>query len=228
MKMVYCRERKVNRVKNLKKSYGFSSIAFILAGLALLLWPALSLRLVCGLFGLVILIKGISSLVSYARSEVRTVFHYFGWVFGAAATALGVFLLIKPETVVSVLPILVGLFVIFDGVMRIQSALELRNAGYPKWWSFLLLALLSAGLGVLILWNPFATVEVLVMVIGIILMIEGVLNLGGNLYVSWMLRGLQKAEEQAGEEFDRMLDGETDETTQKTVIDVEYHSVDDE
>lgn len=226
--MVCCRERKVNQVKNFRKSYGFSSIAFILVGLALLLWPALSLRLVCGLFGLVILIKGISSLVGYARSEVRTVFHYFGWVFGAAATALGVFLLIKPETVVSVLPILVGLFVIFDGVMRIQSALELRNAGYHKWWSFLLLALLSAGLGVLILWNPFATVEVLVMVIGIILMVEGVLNLGGSLYASWMLRGLQKAAEQATEEFDRMLDGETDETAQGTVIDVEYRSVDDE
>ena len=119
-------------MKNFRKSYAFSSIAFILVGLALLLWPALSLRLVCGLFGLVILIKGISSLVGYARSEVRTVFHYFGWVFGAAATALGVFLLIKPETVVSVLPILVGLIVIFDGVMRIQSALELRNAGYQQ------------------------------------------------------------------------------------------------
>lgn len=219
-------------MKSFRKGYALSSIAFILVGLALLLWPALSLRLVCGLFGLVILIKGISSIISYVRAEVRTLFSCFGWIFGAAATALGVFLLIKPETVVSVLPILVGLFVIFDGIMRIQSALELRNAGYRNWWSFLLLALLSAGLGILMLWNPFETVEVLVMAIGVILLVEGVLNLGGAMYASWMMKGLKKAAAQVADEFDRMLDDETayqePHAKQQTIIDVDYHSVDDE
>lgn len=216
-------------MKNYRKSFPFSSVAFILVGLALLLWPDLSLRLVCGLFGAVILIKGVSSLIGYARAEVRTFFSYFGWVFGAAATALGVFLLIRPETVVSILPILVGLFVIFDGIMRVQSAFELRSAGYNNWWSFLLLALVSGVLGVLMIWNPFGTVELLVMAIGVILLIEGVLNLASAIYAAVMLKGLKKAASEVADELERMVvDSEySDRNSSSDVLEGEYRSLDD-
>ena len=63
-------------------------------------------------------------------------FSYFTLLFGVAASALGVFLLIKPDTVVSVLPILIGLFIVFDGVVRLQSAFDLKRAGFTAWWSF--------------------------------------------------------------------------------------------
>ncbi len=189
-------------MKNFRKTFSISSVAFILVGLALLLWPDISLRLVCGLFGLVILLKGVSSIYTFLRAEVRG---FFGWLFGAAAVALGIFLLIRPQTVVSVLPILVGLFVIMDGVMRVQSAFELRAAGYDRWWSLLLLALVSVVLGAVMLWNPFGTVEVLVMAIGVILMVEGVLNLAGSIWAAIQLKGLKKAARDMADQMQEML-----------------------
>lgn len=192
-------------MKNFRKTFPISSVAFILVGLALLLWPDISLRLVCGLFGLVILLKGVSSIYTFLRAEVRGFFSYFGWLFGAAAVALGIFLLIRPQTVVSILPILVGLFVIMDGVMRVQSAFELRAAGYDRWWSLLILALISAALGVVMLWNPFGTVQLLVMAIGVILMVEGVLNLVGYIWAAIQLKGLEKAARDMAEQMQEML-----------------------
>lgn len=67
-------------MKNFRKTFSISSVAFILVGLALLLWPDISLRLVCGLFGLVILLKGVSSIYTFLRAEVRGFFSYFGWL----------------------------------------------------------------------------------------------------------------------------------------------------
>lgn len=192
-------------MKNFRKTFPISSVAFVLVGLALLLWPEASLRVVCGLFGLVILMKGVGSIYSFLKAEVRGFFSYFGWLFGAAAVALGIFLLIRPQTVVSILPILVGLFVIMDGVLRVQSAFELRAADYSRWWSLLLLALVSVALGAVMLWNPFGTVELLVMAIGVILMVEGALNLVGFIWASIQLKGLEKAARDMADQMQEML-----------------------
>lgn len=83
---------------------------------------------------------------------------------------------------VRILPIVFGLFVIFDSLGRIQNALELRRCNYESWKGFLLLALLSIALGVVMILNPFGTMETLVMAIGVILIIEGALNLLSALY----------------------------------------------
>lgn len=192
-------------MKNFRKTFPISSVAFVLVGLALLLWPETSLRIVCGLFGLVILMKGVGSIYSFLKAEVRGFFSYFGWLFGAAAVALGIFLLIRPQTVVSILPILVGLFVIMDGVLRVQSAFELRAAGYDRWWSLLILALVSVVLGAVMLWNPFGTVELLVMAIGVILMVEGALNLVGFIWTAIQLKGLEKAARDMADQMQEML-----------------------
>lgn len=218
-------------MKFMKSSYTASSIVYILIGLALLLWPELSIKVVCYLFGAVILIKGISSIRAYLIAQDRFFFSYFSLVFGIITSVLGIFLILKPSMVVSILPILVGIFVILDGIVRFQSAFELKAAGHNSWWSFLLLALLSAGLGLLMLFNPFASVQVLIMAIGIILLLEGALNLISSLYAGAMLRTLRNAAEKVSDAVEDLLDSESPAQDPREdsgpVVDVEYHSVDD-
>ena len=95
---------------------------------------------------------------------------------------LGAFLIIRSDIVMRILPIVFGLFVIFDSLGRIQNALELRRCEYPSWKGFLLLAVLSIALGVIMIVDPFGTMETLVMAIGVILIVEGSLNLLSALY----------------------------------------------
>ena len=191
-------------MKYMKTSFAAFALVFMLLGLALLLWPEVSLRVVCYLFGGVILVKGLLSVWSYLRAGERAFFDYFSLVFGVAAAALGAFLLMKPDTVVSVLPLLVGLYVIVDGVVRLRSALELRAMGYRNWWSFLVLAGLSAVLGVLMVANPFKTVELLVMAIGLVLLVEGAVSLAGAVYAAVLMRGLERTARDAARQLDKL------------------------
>ena len=85
-----------------------------------------------------------------------------------------------------------GLFVIFDSLGRIQNALELRRCQYSSWKGFLLLALLSIVLGVVMIVDPFGAMETLVMAIGIILILEGALNLLSALYTAIAVRRFLK------------------------------------
>ena len=85
-----------------------------------------------------------------------------------------------------------GLFVIFDSISRVQNALDLRRCGYSSWKSFLLLPVLSVVLGVIMILNPFGTMETLVMAIGIILIVEGSINLISALYTVLAVRRFAK------------------------------------
>ena len=112
---------------------------------------------------------------------------------------LGIFLVLKPGTALNIvcyalgiLPVVFGLFVIFDAIARVQNALDLRRCGYDSWKGFLLLPVLSVVLGVVMILNPFGTMETLVMAIGIILIIEGAINLLSALYTVLAIRRFSK------------------------------------
>ncbi len=55
---------------------------------------------------------------------------------GIICLALGAFLLLRSDIVASVLPVVFGLFVIFDAIARVQNALDLRRCGYDSWKGF--------------------------------------------------------------------------------------------
>lgn len=69
-----------------------------------------------------------------------------------------------------------------------QNALELRRCEYSSWKIFLLLAVLSVALGIVMVVDPFGTMETLVMAIGLILILEGALNLLSALYTMLAVR----------------------------------------
>ena len=94
---------------------------------------------------------------------------------------------------VSILPFILGLYLIFDGVVKLQAAIDIKKEGYQKWGILLLLAVLMIALGVVILLNPFQSAQALITFIGICMLLDGVINLW-NAFVVWQhLRVLKKA-----------------------------------
>lgn len=111
--------------------------------------------------------------------------------------------------------------------------------GYGRWWLYLLTSLVSIALGAFVLCNPFQTVEAMVMALGVILVLEAVLNLVGTLFASvtvWRLgramekaqaeaRALEEAAEnaQAADKAETFFRGE-----EGPVVDADAHPVEDE
>ena len=168
------------------------SLLYIGLGIFLLLGPGMALNIVCYALGGVVLACAAVQLVRYFTAERRLFQSQLTLIFGLVCLGLGVFLLIRSDIVVRILPVVFGLFVLFDSLGRVQNALELRRCGYSNWKVFLALALLSVVLGVVMILNPFATMELLVMAIGVILVVEGAINLLGGLYTALAVRRFNK------------------------------------
>mgnify|MGYP002731265224 CR=1 FL=1 len=73
-----------------------------------------------------------------------------------------------------------------------QTAIDLAKRKGEKWWLLLLFSLVSIALGVLLIWHPFGAAVSVVMLCGVLLIVEGALNLGCILYAAMELRTLDR------------------------------------
>lgn len=179
-------------IKKLKWNLILMSVLYLALGVFLLLMPGTALSLVCAALGAVVLACAVVQLIRYFTVERGIFQSQLTLISGLVCLGLGAFLIFRSDIVVRVLPIVFGLFVIFDSLGRVQNALELRRCGYASWKGFLLLAALSIVLGIIMIVNPFGTMETLVMAIGIILIVEGSINLFSALYTMLAVRRFMK------------------------------------
>lgn len=179
-------------MKNLKWNLILMSLLYLALGVFLLAVPGLALNIVCYALGGVVLACAAVQLIRYFTAEHKVFQSQFTLISGLVCLGLGGFLILRSDIVVRILPVVFGLFVLFDSLGRVQNALELRRCGYPSWKWFILLALLSVVLGGIMIFDPFGAMETLVMGIGIILLIEGAFNLGGAIYTALAIRRFNK------------------------------------
>ena len=179
-------------LRYIKSGMMLLSIAYIIIGMMLLIMPQTSLLWICYAFGAVVLVTGIVCLIQYARIRGTGFTAPFMLVGGVITAGLGIFTLAKPQVVASFLPIVFGIFILVDGLSRVGTAIDLAKRKGQKWWMLLLLSVVSVALGVLLVLHPFDAAVSVVMVCGILLIVEGALNLGCVLYAAMELRTLDR------------------------------------
>lgn len=184
-------------LRHIKTGTFLLSIVYLLLGILLLIMPQTSLLWICYAFGAVVLLTGVICLIQYARLHGKGFSAPFFLIGGVITGALGIFALVQPETVASILPVVFGIFILVDGCNRVASGLELARQKGHKWWVLVLLGVLSLALGVFLLWRPFEFAVSMVMLCGVLLVVEGALNLGCTLYAAMELAALERAAQSA-------------------------------
>lgn len=175
--------------RNVRVSYLVSSLLYIAFGLVLLLWPAATGSVLCFAFGGILLLYGAISIISFFVHFGRLGSYRFELVLGVAIAAAGLLLLFNPGFGLSIFPVILGLYVVIDGLLNLRRAFELRRMEYARWWVVLLLALVAVALGVVILARPRFLADFLFMVIGGVLIYNGL----ADLWAIFMLGRVGKA-----------------------------------
>ena len=93
---------------------------------------------------------------------------------GIILAVLGGWIILNPQILIMVIPVVMGVIVAVHGVHNLLQALELFKNEYSKWWVALLLGAVTVGLGVLLI---FKAVNTVIMLIGIFLIYDGISDL---------------------------------------------------
>lgn len=165
------------KVKQIKFNFVVAAILYIVLGLVLLLWPDTSSSVICYAIGAVLLIYGVIGIISFLSSRNKTAVLALQLVVSVAAAALGVLSLTQPRLILSLLPVLMGLFIIVVSLISMKRAIDMRHYLYTRWWAALLLSLAAIALGALILFHPYMTAKAVIMVTGAVFLYVGICDL---------------------------------------------------
>ncbi len=149
------------------------SIAYLVFGLILLCKPGLSGTLICTVLGAGALIFGIVKLVSYWRLKEAGGLFQTDLMMGVIFAAVGIFTLVRPDVILSILPIVLGIALVLAGLSKLQRAFQLKGFGFSRWTSVLAAGILTSLLGVVLLVNPFGAATAMIQCIGIGLIVDG-------------------------------------------------------
>lgn len=152
------------------------SVVLILAGLALLIWPAFSASALCAALGVVFILCGAVRLAGYCANDLYRLAFQFDLAAGLLLIALGAALILRAPEAMTGLSLMIGVFALTDSALRLQTALDAKRFGLRNWPGILVFALCGGALGALLLIRPFGG-RLLVRAMGAALAVGGVENL---------------------------------------------------
>lgn len=153
------------------------SVLMVVLGLVLFIWPGKTLTLAARILGIALLIGAAVSGFSWYRERNQAGSTYASLGIAALCLIAGLIVLIAPKGVVSLLPKLIGIAILVNGVINLAQAIELRNVGQSGWTSSMAMAALTIALGLFLVIFSFSAMKAAVMVIGGVLVYNGVSNL---------------------------------------------------
>lgn len=188
-------------IKEIKWNFILSALLYLILGVVLTFWPDASAKVLCYCIGGVVTAYGLFNIAAYFFRRGLEGLHpeLLG---GILALAFGVFTLIRPTVIASILPFVLGLIIVVDGVINLKRALTMRSLKFSKWWVYLLLSLLTVALGVVAVLNPFDSLTLLLRLIGLVLIYEGVSDLWAIFHISNLTKAMQSLMESAEAEAD--------------------------
>lgn len=154
-----------------------SGIIYILFGLVLLFFPTITRNFICYLLGGLILVYGIIHVLSFFILMGTARFSEGDLVTGLISSLIGIFVITKAGLVISTLPFVIGIVIAVNGVFNIGKAVELKKLQYKKWIAVLAMAVLTAALGLVLIFNPLQAADFAISLVGIGLLVTGVCDI---------------------------------------------------
>ena len=157
------------------KSTIITSIFLLALGILLIVKSEATILMVSYVIGAVLIALGILAIINFLRSKSEL--YHLDIVYGIVTIILGVLVIKNPKVIGSIIPFVVGTGILINSGTKLKYALDLRENKEEVWKYTLLVATISAVLGVLLIFNPFKASSILVQVIGIVISIYAVLDI---------------------------------------------------
>ena len=155
-----------------KVGYLVSAAALVVLGLFVLLYPQVSMLTFGMLLGILAVVFGVVKLIGYFSRDLYRLAFEQDLSGGILLLLLGVMLLVRPETGIVFFCVVFGLLILLDGILKLKIAGEARRFGIGAWW-----LILAEGTMTLLIFRPSENAAALIVLFGLSLLCEGLLNL---------------------------------------------------
>lgn len=164
-------------MKNLLKKAGFtsilSSIIFLILGIFLVVNPNAIVKTISYVVGILLIIIGIVKIISYFTSKDDYIFYDYRLIYAAFCIVLGILVMFSGNAIASFFRIIIGIWILLNGVSRLDLAIKLKETNTNYWVLSLILSILIFVAGIYIIFAP----GTILVTLGIILISYSIMDI---------------------------------------------------
>ena len=150
------------------------SLAVLILGILFIAWPDTMVTVISYIVGAIFIVKGSFQVINYFVEKGQRDFFNNNLLIGVISILIGIAALTIGENIANVFRIIIGIWMIYEALVRINTSIKLHAAGIPIWKYVLILALVVMVLGIFVTFNDVTTV------IGWMMIIAGVVGILGD------------------------------------------------
>lgn len=149
------------------------SLAIAILGVFLIAWPDSAVQVISYVAGVFFIIKGAYQIILYFMVKGQNDFLNNGLLSGVISLLIGIAVLVMGEELATVFRIVIGIWMIYESLVRINTAIKLHAAKIEAWKYIIILAICMLLIGVFITFNSGAVVTL----IGWMMIVTGVIGI---------------------------------------------------
>lgn len=157
----------------IKADFLMSSIMCIILGIVLVVWKDGVLDIIGTVLSIALIAVGVVYLSTYFLHIVSNGLSAF---MGILVLAIGLWFIIRPSFVLSLIPITIGVVLIYHSIRTIIESINAKKYGYGRWNIGIVIAVISLIFGIMCVVDAFGMMEKAIMLVGIILILHGLSN----------------------------------------------------
>lgn len=169
-------EQVSGNIKSAAWSAVVESFALMILGILFVIWPDTMIKILAYLVGAFFIIKGGYQVISYYVEKGQSDFLNNNLLVGIISILIGIAALVIGEDIAKIFRVIIGIIVIYESLVRINTAAKLSSVGVASWRYILVLALIMLVLGIFITFNTGAIVAL----IGWLMVLTGLIGLIGD------------------------------------------------
>lgn len=180
-------------IRKLGRNSIFISILLIVLSIFMIARPETTLSTIIILFGYVLVFDGLIHFLSYFT--IKNEYRYFSYELAQAIidVVLGFIIVCNVASVRTFLPIVLGIWIVLESILKIQIAFNIRGVRDTKWGIMFFMSLVSVALGVGMIAYPISSSDALIKIAGCVLLFTQIMNLYNDIYIINEFKKINKA-----------------------------------
>ena len=152
------------------------SLATAILGIFLIAWPEIAIKVIAIVAGVFFVIKGAYQIIFYFIVKGQNDFLNNNLLSGVISLLVGIAVLVMGDELATVFRVIIGIWMVYEALVRMNTAIKLHAAKISAWKYVLLLALCMLVVGVFITFFNGAIISL----IGWMMIVTGIIGIVGD------------------------------------------------
>lgn len=152
------------------------SLALVIIGILFIILQDTMIQILSYIVGAFFIVKGGFQIVTYYMDKGQNDFLNNGLLSGVVSVLIGIAALIIGEDIANVFRVIIGIIIIYESLVRINTASKLASAKISSWGYMLVLSLIMLLIGIFVTFYSGAVITL----IGWMMILTGIVGIVGD------------------------------------------------